>query len=119
MNYHQGDLYQRGNGLGGLFAGLLRRVIPMGKAFLNSSSGQALKDIGVKTATGAISDLISGKNIKEAAQDNLIEAKRKIGGLIKRKIEDLGDKQIEGPSSRKRSRKKKRKNRRFDLLDDE
>lgn len=128
-------MIQSGYGLGGIFSSLFRRIIPAGRAFLQSKTGQTLKDIGVQAASTTISDIIDGKNAGESARENLSDAKKKIGSLIKEKIEkrphsrqrpyhrltDSSDEESEPELKRKRKSKKKKKknkaNERFNLLE--
>lgn len=107
MAFHQGQLYQRGYGLGGIFSSFIRRIIPAGRAFFRSKTGQALTDIGTEAATNALGDLVAGKSVKETAQENLNDAKRKIGSLIKRKIERLEESETESDEDRPTPPKKK------------
>lgn len=131
MAFHRGPLLQRGYGLGGIFASLFKRIIPIGKAFIQSKTGQTLKDIGVQAASNTISEIIGGRNVRESAKENLSDAKKRIGTLIKEKIEnrdqDSSDEEEPKPKKIKRDKtskasgggKKKRKKKskkKFNLL---
>lgn len=125
LQYHYGNPYQHGQGLGNIFGGLIKRFIPAAKSFLKTSAGQVIKDVALNTASNLASDIIQGKNVKESAVSNLTNAKNEIGNYITKKINNP----IEENSSNnnyKKSRPKKRKNiayktnqkrRKFNLLD--
>lgn len=110
MSYHRGVLIQNGYGLGGIFSNLFKKIIPIGKAFFQSKTGQTLKDIGVHAATSTLSDIIGGRNVKESAKENLSDAKKKIGSLIKEKIEKRGSTYSESSGEEEPPPKKRRWN---------
>lgn len=119
--YHYGDRFQKGRGLGSLFAGLIKTIVPMTKTFLKSSTGQTLKNVALKTASDFASDVVSGKNIKDAAKDNLSQAKATIGTYVKRKLgvdlDDDNEDDIKQPVKKKlKVNKKKGK---FNLLNED
>ena len=58
-----GTPYQRGTGLGSLFKGLFRAILPIAKNVGKSVGRQALR-----TGTEIAGDVLAGKSIKEAAQ---------------------------------------------------
>ncbi len=58
-----GTPYQRGTGLGSLFKGLFRTILPIAKNVGKSVGRQALR-----TGTEIAGDVLAGKSIKEAAQ---------------------------------------------------
>jgi len=106
--------------LGGLFSGLIRRIIPAGRAFLKSKTGQELTEIGTQAASNTLSELIAGKNVKEAAEGNINDARRKIGTLIKRKIERMEestDSDEEPLIKKKKKTTKKRRGKKYNLLE--
>jgi hypothetical protein len=121
MNYHSGMRFQRGRGLGSIFSGLMRGFAPLarmglnaGKRFIQSDLVKGIAntalDHGKKAVLGMAADLVEGKNVKDAAQAQLNEAKKDIatqlrGGGRKRKKKSV--KNI-------RNLKKLK----FDLLDD-
>lgn len=69
----QGSKYQRGNGLGSIFSGLLKAAVPMLKRGAATLGRTALK-AGVNVAR----DALGGKNIKEAFKDNAKSAGREL-----------------------------------------
>ena len=123
MNYHSGDIYQRGSGLGSFFSGLFKSVVPLAKSFLKSSTGQTLKNVALSTASNVAKDIIEGRNVKESAKENLGDAKQKIKTLIKKKFDlDPDEIQPTQPPKRKSRNKKvigsKIKKLKFNLLDE-
>jgi len=56
--------YQRGAGLGSLFRGLFRAILPVAKSGGKSVGRQALQ-----TGTEIASDVLAGKSLKDAAEE--------------------------------------------------
>jgi exonuclease VII small subunit len=94
MSYHSGLRYQRGRGLGALFGGLIRGFAPIarlglqaGKSLLKSNVvqniGRSLLDSGKQALTNVAADFLEGKDIKQTAQEELDEAKRKIASTLR------------------------------------
>ena len=94
MNFHRGPRYQQGRGIGSLFSGLLRGFAPIarmglnaGKKFLQSDMvkniGNTVLDTGKKMALNMAADLLEGKNVKEGAQQEIEETKRKIASTLR------------------------------------
>lgn len=106
MYFHSGLRYQKGLGIGSLFSGLFRSLMPIAKMGLNAgkkflSSGLAKKigssalDIGKTAATNLAVDLLEGKKFSDSAAEQLDEAKSKIASALKgsgrkRKIKRIG-----------------------------
>ena len=82
--------FQRGRGVGGIFRTLMRGIVPVvnyvGK-FLKSPVGKAIKSSVKKAAVESggqfISDVVSGKNVKESLKQNSISARNKVSSRIK------------------------------------
>lgn len=128
MNFHVGARYQRGRGIGALFGGLMRGFMPvlsrglaLGKKVLGSdlakNIGNTLLESGTRAAKNLTADLLEGKDVASSAQDELNEAKKKIASTLR----GSGKK-------RKRScqksicsikKKRQRKNKSYNLLEDE
>lgn len=94
MNYHSGMRFQRGRGLGSLFSGLMRGFAPLarmglnaGKKFIQSdlvkNIASTALDHGKKAVLGMAADLVEGKNIKDAAQAQLNEARKDISTQLR------------------------------------
>ena len=58
-----GSPYQRGGGLGSLFRGIFRALLPVAK-----SAGKAIGKQALSTGAEIASDIVAGKGIKEAAK---------------------------------------------------
>lgn len=56
--------YQRGSGLGSLFKGIFRAILPVAKSVGKNVGRQALQ-----TGTEIAADVLAGKSIKDAAQE--------------------------------------------------
>lgn len=128
MNFHVGARYQRGRGIGALFGGLMRGFMPvlsrglaLGKKVLSSdlakNIGNTLLESGTRAAKTLTADLLEGKDVALSAQEELNEAKKKIASTLR----GSGKK-------RKRScqksicaikKKRQRKNKSYNLLEDE
>lgn len=127
MNYHSGYRYQRGRGIGSMFAGLFRALKPMammglnaGKKLLTSDTakkfGSKIFDIGKTAAKDVLIDVLEGKKFADSSVEKLEEAKEKIAKTIRG--EGAG-----GTCVRKRRKKQKNisktenKKRKYNLLD--
>lgn len=82
MNTFKGDRFQRGHGLGSVFAGLLRSAIPMihkGAEYI----GKEIAHIGFQTAR----DVLNGEKLKPSLKKNLktstSRTKKKLNEKIK------------------------------------
>ena len=71
LPYFAGAQYQRGHGLGSLFGGLLRSVMPLLKR-----GAVALGRGALKTGVRIADDVLSGQNIKTAAKRRVTDALR-------------------------------------------
>ena len=54
ISYFSGPQYQRGYGLGNIFSGLLRRIIPI----FTSTAGEKLSNAALKTGVKVAGDII-------------------------------------------------------------
>ena len=61
--------YQRGSGLGSLFRGIFRTILPIAK-----SVGKTVGKAALTTGAQIASDVVAGKNIKESAEERGREA---------------------------------------------
>ena len=110
---------QRGRGLGGVFANLLRKIIPYGKTFLKTaaSSGKQIlqSDIGkeilhdtISSAATAATTALLENNPKEAKNVLLTSFKRsgnKSKDVVKKMVKDKLDQVLTGRGSKKRKSK--------------
>ena len=116
---------QRGRGLGGVFANLLRKVLPFGKTFFKAatSSGKKilqselgrdiLNDTISSAATAATSALIenNSKEAKAVLLDSLKRSGNKSKNIIKKIAKDKLDQVLTGGSAKKRKYKRVRHHR--------
>ena len=107
---------QRGRGLGGVFASLLRKVLPFGKTFFKAaaSSGKKilqselgrdiLNDTISSAATAATSALIENnpKEAKSVLLDSLKRSGKKSKNVIKKMAKDKLDQLLTGGGGKKR-----------------
>jgi hypothetical protein len=74
--YYRGSPYrQRGNGLGGFFGSLFRRLIPFAKQYVLPHAKTALKNVAVDVLEG-------GRPLRESLKDHGIGALKSVGRQI-------------------------------------
>jgi len=114
---------QRGRGLGGLFASLLRKIIPFGKSFargaLSAGKQFAQSDVGKdiindtlqSTARAATSAIIDNdpSSAKEELVKSLKRTKKKSGEVAKKIAREKLENVLSGKGQRGVKRKKKRR----------
>ena len=114
---------QRGRGLGGLFASLLRKIIPFGKSFargaLSAGKQFAQSDVGKdiindtlqSTARAATSAIIDNdpSSAKEELVNSLKRTKKKSGEVARKIAREKLENVLSGKGQRGVQRKKKRK----------
>ena len=127
MNFHSGLRYQRGRGFGSLFSGLLRGFAPLarlgfsaGKKLLSSDlvknvTSSAL-DSGKQALKNITADLLEGKDIAQAAKQELLDEKKKIAGTLRGSGKIQTRKRKKPANLKNRSTKKQKL--KFNLLDD-
>lgn len=83
--------FQRGRGLGGVFQTLMKGIVPVVnfvKRMMNTETGKAItasvKDVAVETGSKLMSDIIKGKNVKQAVKENSRLAGKKVAKKVKR-----------------------------------
>lgn len=117
LSYHFGDPFQRGRGLGSFFSGLFKKLIPIASTFFKSPTGQTIKDVAISTASNFATDVFKGKNVKNSAQENLMQAKDQIGEALKRKFGTSANKNSDIVVKKKRKKNRNNKEK-FNLLDE-
>ena len=111
MNYHRGPRWQQGAGIGSLFSGIFRGLMPVAKSAI-STIGKVAKSNVVKSA---------GRTLKKAALETALDAldNKPVGELAKQRLKSAtrsillnaankSDNKENMPSSKKR--KKPRQN---------
>jgi hypothetical protein len=94
MNYHHGPRFQRGRGLGSIFASLARGIAPItrlglkaGRSLISSplvkQIGKTALDAARQSAVNLSADLIDGRDMKESAQSELNNARSKIASTLR------------------------------------
>ena len=82
---YRGSRYQRGYGIGSLLGSLFRAATPLLK-----SGAKALVKQGARFGTEVVSDVIEGRNIKEAARERGAQVARRVGrkavGKVRRAV---------------------------------
>jgi hypothetical protein len=122
MDYHQGPRFQRGRGLGSIFAALARGIAPIarlglraGRSLINSplakKLGQSALDIAKQSAINLSADLIEGKDASETAQNELNNARSKIASTLR------GGKKRKKHQKKNNKYLKKSRNVKYSLLD--
>ena len=126
---------QRGRGLGGIFANLLRKIIPFGKTFVKAAASTGKKvlqsDIGkdilndtLNSAATAATTALLENNPKEAKAmliDSFKRSGHKSKDIVKKIAKDKLDQVLTGRGAKKRKHKKvqhyRHKKKRKTLLD--
>ena len=89
MNYHRGPPWQRGAGIGSLFSGIFRGLMPVAKSAIKSigkvakseavkSAGRTLKKQATKAAVETALDALEGRPVGTRAKNRLKDATRSI-----------------------------------------
>lgn len=104
MTFHNGPRFQRGRGIGSIFSGLIRAFKPLasksfeiGKRILTSNTaknlGSTIGQLGTEALKNVAVDILEGKNINEAAKNQLNNARKTLaeslrGSGRKRKVKE-------------------------------
>ena len=94
MNFHTGLRYQRGRGLGSLFAGLFKGFAPLarlgfsaGKKLLSSdivkNVASTAAESGKKALKNLAADILEGKDISSTAKEELLDARKQIANKLR------------------------------------
>ena len=106
----RGNIVQRGHGLGSMFKGLLKTVVPLVNSGAKSLGKQALS-----TGLDITRDVLSGQNFKDAAQQRLRETGTETLRKVQNKMQSTQKsiKKIRSPQmyTSRPSKKKKRTSR--------
>lgn len=89
MNYHRGPPWQKGAGIGSLFSGIFRGLMPVAKSAIKSigkvakseavrSAGRTLKKQATKAAVETALDALEGRAVGTRAKNRLKTATRNI-----------------------------------------
>ena len=126
MNYHSGLYWQRGSGIGSLFSGIFRGLMPVAKSTIKTigrvaksapikSVGKALKKEATRAAVETAIEALEGQPVGRKAKQRLKSATRGILLNAARQADNNNDYRTQN-SNRKRksssitqSRKKRRK----------
>lgn len=112
---------QRGRGLGGIFANILKKIIPfgktflkggvkMGKEFMSSETGKSILKDSIDSATTAAASALLDKNPEEAKEkvvESLKRSRSKSSAYAKRLAKDKLEKVLTGQGEGKKNRKRK------------
>lgn len=115
--YFSGPRYQKGYGLGSIFSGLLRSIIPIFK----SSAAKNLGKIALKTGARVAGDILQGENLSNSLKNRAGEAIGNFTNHLNNKPST--DNQFSRPVSvarqrhRKKSLSRKKKKRSLDIFD--
>ncbi len=91
-NPFQGYAFQRGAGIGSIFKGLLRVILPVAK-----SAGRTVGKQALKSGAAIMSDVLDGRDIGEAA---VAHGKRGVGMLARNAV-----RKVTGKKKKKRRRR--------------
>ena len=106
----RGNRVQRGHGLGSMFKGLLKSVVPLVKSGAKSLGKQALS-----TGLDITRDVLSGQNFKDAARQRLretgTETLRKVQNKMQSAVGQKSIKRMRSPQMHASNKKRKRTSR--------
>ena len=102
--YFQGMPYQRGYGIGSLFAGLYRFLLPAGKEI-----AKAIGKEGLHTTSRILTNVIGGVPAKESVTTESKEGLRRLLQKGTDKLQGKGKKSIKGAGKRKVNVKSKKR----------
>lgn len=116
MNYHRGPPWQKGAGIGSLFSGIFRGLMPVAKSAIKSigkvakseavrSAGRTLKKQATKAAVETALDALEGRPVGARAKNRLKTATRNILLNAARKNNDNTLPSPSLPPSKKRKKK--------------
>lgn len=125
IKVYESDLsWQRGRGLGSIFAGVFKGLVPLvrsalkiGKSALKSPAAKRLlKDVkkeALRAGINVSSDVLAGENLGKSAQKNLVRVKKRVISSAKKNIAKpfLKEKlniDFNGKSKRRRRRTQKK-----------
>ena len=117
MNYHTGLRIQRGAGIGSLFAGLFRGLMPMAKSAVKGigkviksdaaqAAGKYFKKEATKAAVDTALEAIEGKKVGQAAKHRLKSATKNILLHAAKQADGNNNKNNNNKSSRPKKRRK-------------
>ena len=94
--FFQGEPYQRGHGLGNIFRGIFRFLLPIAKTAASTLGKEALN-----TGANILTDSLKGENIKEVAKRRWREGATSLVDKAKIKLDQSG----KGMSRKRQTRK--------------
>ena len=105
--YFRGQMYQRGHGLGNIFRGIFKFLMPMAKSVAKTVGKQALH-----TGFDIVSDTLHGQDLKQAAKLRSRQAATKLLDAAKNELAHSGSHGVQKRQAgkginRKRSAQKK------------
>lgn len=117
IRHFDGPYYQNGAGFGGIFRGLVKYFTPLAETVKNSMKNpltqKIVKEV-VNTGVKIGSDVFAGKDFKQAAKENLRQAKKRVAETVIDAINPVdeisSDIEIDFPPPEKKFKKIKRKN---------
>lgn len=112
MNYHRGLRIQQGSGIGSLFSGLFRGLMPVAKSTISSigkvvksdavrSAGKYLKKEATKAAIDTALEALEGKPVGRAAKSRLKNATHGILLNAARRADTASNKPQQGRKRRR------------------
>ena len=98
---YAGRRYQRGDGLGSIFGGLIRAAAPLLKRGAKTLGRQALK-----TGLNIVGDVAEGKNFKQSAKSRLKSTGQALLQKAVRNVGPPGERPIKRPARRKKIKRR-------------
>lgn len=115
--YHTGYSVQSGRGIGSLFSGLFKALIPMGKTavkigkkFIKNPVVKNLvkeaKNTALQTGLHMATNILENKNVSEGVKNDINKGKQKMADTLKQVSKGAKRKQESAPKKKKKRRKK-------------
>ena len=122
MIYHKGKLLQKGNGLGGIFSGLIKRFLPAVKVLgskvlaspITKSIAESAKESAAKAGLQLAQDILSGENVKESLKRGIGTVGEDIFETTKKKLSGGGKKGGKRKNTKASNFKKNKKKKLYD-----
>ena len=91
MTYFHGSPHQRGSGLGSLFGGLIRAIMPAAKSALKAVGREA-----IRTGIGVASDALAGQNVAQSFETRGRQAASTLLNKAGHKVNQMTEEQQTG-----------------------
>jgi hypothetical protein len=97
IGYYRGPYMQRGTGIGSIFSGLFRGVLPALASGVRSifahpatrAIGKSVSDAAITGGLNLAADAVAGRGMKKSFEKQLGEARKKVAGALRQQVPTL------------------------------